>query len=152
MLGKGLCGSFLGSPALPSVSWKLVWASLSPLGSPSRGACVHFSHLTRSALCVTVLVCTCLGSLGLLSVLQACVHLSWLPRPALCVAGLVCSSFGSLGCPLCHEACVHWRGWYAVTLWAPWACPLDEVFQREKGKDTEWGGEGRRNESGRTKG
>ena len=134
------CGNLYGLTSAP-------WAR--PL---CCGACVHFSHLTRSALCVAVLVCTCLGSPGLLSVLRACVHLSQLPRPALCVAGLVRSSFGSLGCPLCHEACVHWRGLYAVTLWAPWARPLDEVFQREKGKDTEWSGEGRRNESGRTKG
>jgi len=78
-------------------------------------------------------VCTCLGSLGLLSVLQACVHLSWLPRPALCVAGLVRSSFGSLGCPLCHEACVHWRGLYAVTLWAPGPALWMKYFREKKG-------------------
>ena len=117
-----LCrGNLYGLPSAP-------WAH------PLRcGACVHFSHLTRSALCVAVLVCTCLGSLGLLSVLQACVHLSWLPRPALCVAGLVRSSFGSLGCPLCHEACVHWRGLYAVTLWAPGPALWMKYFREEKG-------------------
>ena len=41
VLGRGLRGSFLGSPTLPSVSRRLVWTSLSPLSSPSasQGLC-----------------------------------------------------------------------------------------------------------------
>ena len=115
LLGKGLCGSFLGSPALPSVSWKLVWASLSPLGSPStlRGLCAFLSSHQVCPLC---------GS--------ACVHLSWLPGPAVCVAGLcalvlapwayclccrlVCTCLGSPGLPSVLQG-------LCVLLLAPWA-------------------------------
>ena len=40
-LGRDLCGSFFGSPPLRSASWRVVWASLSPLSSPSvpHGLC-----------------------------------------------------------------------------------------------------------------
>ena len=30
-LGRDLCGSYFGSPPLPSASWRVVWAFLSPL-------------------------------------------------------------------------------------------------------------------------
>ena len=50
LLGRGLCGSFLGPPAVPSVLRRLVWASLSPPG-PS--------------LCVAGFVCTCFISTAL---------------------------------------------------------------------------------------
>ena len=84
-LGRGLCGSFL----VPSASRRLVWASLSPLSSPS----------TSRGLCALVLAPrACLLQHG------ACVHLSQFPRPALFVAGLLCTCFISLACPLCHRA------------------------------------------------
>ena len=40
-LGRDLCGSYFGSPPLPSASWRVVWAFLSPLSSPSvpHGLC-----------------------------------------------------------------------------------------------------------------
>ena len=87
-----MCGSFLGSPALPSVSWKLVWASLSPLSSPSmlRGLCALLSSHQACPLCSS-----------------ACVHLSWPPGPAICVAGLCALVLAPQACPLCCRACVH---------------------------------------------
>ena len=55
----------VGSCVDPSVSWRLVWASLSPLSSPSVSqGCAHLI----------------LSSLGSPSVSQACVHLFQLPR------------------------------------------------------------------------
>ena len=96
MLGRGLCGSFLGFPTLPSVSRRLVWTSLSPLSSPSasqglcalalapwtlplhQGAYVFFFWLPSSSvphgLCALErLLFPCLRSPGLISVPQGCV-------------------------------------------------------------------------------
>ena len=64
LLGRGLCGSFLGSLALPSVLWTFVWASLRPLGSlslsplgpPCQGAWVFFFWLPQPAFCDTGLL------------------------------------------------------------------------------------------------
>ena len=41
LLGRGLCGSFLFSPILPSTLWRLLWASVSPPSPPSvlQGLC-----------------------------------------------------------------------------------------------------------------
>lgn len=78
LLGRGFCGSFLSSPTLFSASWRLVWASLTPLSSPSmlwglcvlvlapgarllcRGSCIHLCRLTSllsmsQGLCVLLL-------------------------------------------------------------------------------------------------
>ena len=68
-----------------------MWASLSPLSSPSvsRGLCALVFTLQAHPLCY-----------------RACVHLSWLMGPALCIEGFVCTCFGSPAHPLCHRACV----------------------------------------------
>ena len=67
---------------MPCVSWRLVWASLSPLSSPSisQGLCTLFSVLQAHPLCQ-----------------GACMHLSPLPRHALFFLGFffTCLSFPS---------------------------------------------------------
>ena len=96
LLGRGLCGSFLAPPAMPSVLRRLVWASLSPPG-PS--------------LCVAGFVGTCFISPALCEasvlfqpprpapcasyVLQrfVCLPRSWLPQAALCAVGFLWASF-----------------------------------------------------------
>ena len=112
LLGKGLCGSFLGSPALPSVSWKLVWASLSPLSSPSmlRGLCALLSSHQACPLCSS-----------------ACVHLSWPPGPAICVPGLCALVLAPQACPLCCRACVFFF-WLPGLASVPWGLCAQERF------------------------
>lgn len=113
LLGRGLCGFFLGSPTVPSVSWRLLWASLSPRNSPPvLWAHVRLSQLHSPSLCITGLVCACLSSPGPASASQdlcalvwaprahplhrgACVRLPRLPVPGLCFMGLVCACLGS---------------------------------------------------------
>ena len=66
LLGRDLCGSFLVSQTMPSASWRLVWASLSPLSSPSVSwSFVHLPRPPEPSLCVVRLMCTCLGLTGL---------------------------------------------------------------------------------------
>ena len=66
LLGRDLCGSFLVSQTMPSASWRLVWASLSPLSSPSVSwSSVHLPRPPEPSLCVVRLMCTCLGLTGL---------------------------------------------------------------------------------------
>ena len=92
LLGRGLCGPFLGSPrpcplhcrdlcGLPSALWTL------PL---CHGACLHLSWPPRPSLWVTGLLCICLSSPGPLSA-------SW---------GLYALVSDHQTQPLCHGACV----------------------------------------------
>lgn len=114
LLVRGLSGSFLSSPTLPSVSLRIVWDSLRLLSFPSVSwGLVHLSQLPGPAFCIVGLVCTCLDSLthplhhGMCVFFQSlgptlcatrfvCVlrglwppHLSWHPRLALCAVGLL---------------------------------------------------------------
>ena len=80
LVGTGLCGSFLDISTFPSASWRLVWAFLSPLSSPSasQGLCaLVLAHWAQPPLYH--------GS---------CIHLSLLKGPSLCILGLVYTCFG----------------------------------------------------------
>ena len=104
-------------------------------------ACVNLPWLSRPALCITDLACTCLGSPGPPSMPVACMHLSWFSGPILCAMRFVCTaevcmphlSGPSWAWPLHHENWVHLRDLYAVPLLATWAHPLwceDYVYCR----------------------
>ena len=108
LLVRGLSGSFLRSPTLPSVSLRIVWDSLACWACPlCHGACVHLSQLPGPAFCIAGLVCTCLDSLDPPFTSQN-----------LCVLSVPGTHF------LCHWLCVCWRGLYATPLLVPQARPL----------------------------
>ena len=124
--GRGLCGSFLSSLALPSASWRPVWASLSPLSLPSvsQGMCAlasaHWACPLYRGTC-----CTCFGSPGQPLCHGACVHMFLFSGPALCTASFVCSEF-HVWIPQ-----VSWHPGLALCTWGfcglllvPWACCL----------------------------
>ena len=67
-------------PTMPSALQRLVWASLSPLNSPSVSWGLFTLVLAPQALPLSH---------------RASVHLSQLPGPSLCIMGLVCTCLGS---------------------------------------------------------
>ena len=93
---------------MPSVLWRLVLVSLSPLNSPSVSqGCVHLSWLTKPALYTMGLVCTCLRSSCPPSVPRALCALVSSHQPTLCFAGLGFTCLNPWALPLCHGTCVH---------------------------------------------
>ena len=109
-----MCGSLLSSLTLASATWRLVWASLNPLSSPSVlwGLCALVSpHPGLPS--VTGLVF--FQFMGLPSVLHGLCALQ----------GFMYASLLALqACPLHCEVCVGCRGLYAGPLLAPQAHPL----------------------------
>ena len=94
LLGRDLCGSFLSSLALPSASWRPVWASLSPSACLlCGGACVHLLGLTGPALYIVGLVSLVSAPQACPLCYGACVHMFLFSAPALCTARFVCSEF-----------------------------------------------------------
>ena len=81
-----------GSCVDPSVSWRLVWASLSPLSSPSESqSCVCLTQSPRSTLCVHLFQLP-----GWASASRGQCELVSAPMPTLCITGLTCTCFISL--------------------------------------------------------
>ena len=132
LLGMGLCGSILSSLTLASATWRLVWASLNALSSPSvswslfalvsprqacplsRRVCVFF-QFPGPALCAAwlvytagVYVCLFLGPTGLLSALWGSPGLQWFVH------------WASLGTP--GPPSMPWG--FCGLLSVPWACHL----------------------------
>ena len=118
LLGRGLCGFFLGSPTVPSVSWRLLWASLSPRNSPPvLWAHVHLSKLHSPSLCITGLVCACLSSTGPSSSSRGLCALVWAPRAPSSASRGLCALASAPGArPLLHGACVCLSGLPGLTL------------------------------------
>ena len=103
-LGRDLCGSFFGSPPLRSASWRVVWASLSPLSSPSvlHGLCALQGFL-----------CAPLSAPRT----QPLCHKVCVPYRGLYV--LLCLSHHAPPHPLHLEVCLRCRDLYAAPLSAP---------------------------------
>ena len=80
LLGRGLCGPFLGSPDHALCI---------------TGTCVGFPQPSELSLCVMGPVYTCLGPQALPLSHGASVHLSQLPVPSLCIMGLLCTCLRS---------------------------------------------------------
>ena len=133
---------------MPSALQRLVWASLSPLNSPSvswglftlvlapqalplsHRASVHLSQLPGPSLCIMGLVCTCLGSPDPASMPRGlCACCISLPAYPVCRRGGGRGREGwcvLLSSPCAHplhpEVCVHCRGLYAKLSWAHPLC------------------------------
>ena len=136
-------------PTMPSALQRLVWASLSPLNSPSvswglftlvlapqalplsHRASVHLSQLPGPSLCIMGLVCTCLGSPDPASMPRGlCACCISLPAYPVCRRGGGRGREGwcvLLSSPCAHplhpEVCVHCRGLYAMALLGPPSVP-----------------------------
>ena len=87
LLSRDLCGCFLSSLALPSASWRPVWASLSPSACLLCGrACVQLLGLTGPALYIVWLVALVSAPQARPLCYRACSHVS-----VLCTCPLHCT-------------------------------------------------------------
>ena len=88
---------YVGACVDPSVSRRLVWASLSPQRSPSVSqGCVHVTLSSRGPPSASRgFLCTCFSSPGWSLRRWASVDLFPLPASTLCVVGFVCICFVS---------------------------------------------------------